>query len=150
MNRTTLEVEEALFAFDLHIREKLPELAADLLESGIDSPALRRLAGLIGPELDEANEWFERALHELGRPRLSKPEAARRLAVDLAQGVLEGRVSKREAARLGAQLACAMNYDKAFMPLYEADEYMDCSCHPRAEAEAAVDTWARATADEAV
>lgn len=46
--------------------EKVPEIACDALEGGLDSPALRYLAGLVRPTSREIGDAFDEACTQLG------------------------------------------------------------------------------------
>jgi hypothetical protein len=143
----TLEIAEALHYVGCLPREELPTLATELLVAGADSPALRRLAGITGPELDEAAECFTRVLHELGRAGIKKHEAVRRLALDLARAVTSGTLPRKAAAERGAQLARTLDYEKMFWPLYLAEDHYDCPCHGPTIADTEVVCWAREILD---
>jgi hypothetical protein len=79
-------------------RERVPELATELLLEGHDTPSLRVAAGLLASELDEAHELFGRVLAELGyerqRDRRDRGEA---LARQYARRGLDGRMSLVDA-----------------------------------------------------
>jgi hypothetical protein len=133
----TLEQAEALFVADSLPGECLPDLAVSLLESGIDCPALRQLAGLTKPTLRDAGEVFERMIRELRRTLPTRDEATWRLAKALAASVLSGETSFREAARQGAKLAIAFAYAEQFMPFYLADDEYELPFHKAAD----IDAW---------
>lgn len=81
--------------------EDLPMIAAQALAGGTDSPALRELAGL--RRLSDPNairELYAAAMCELGIERPSSEQAGRRDLYRLADDVVFGRKSPREAARL--------------------------------------------------
>jgi hypothetical protein len=81
--------------------EDLPMIAAQALAAGADSPALRELAGL-GRLSDPTTirELYAAALSELAIEQPSPEQAARRDVYRLADDVVSGRKSPREAARL--------------------------------------------------
>lgn len=81
--------------------EDLPMIAAHALAAGVDSPALRELAGL--RRLSDPNtirELHAAALRELGIEQPSSEQAGRRDLYRLADDVVSGRKNPREAARL--------------------------------------------------
>jgi len=81
--------------------EDLPMAAALALARGMDSPALRELAGL-GRRSDtaELHSLFEHALDELDVPLPSPEEAARRDLHRLARDLVAGRRTPRDVARI--------------------------------------------------
>lgn len=133
----TLELAEALFVSDRLAGENLPGLAVSLLESGIDCPALRELAGLTRPTLRDAGPVFERMVRELGRALPTRDESAWRLAKALAFAVMNGDISFREAAQRGVSLAISFDYGDRFMPFYRADDDYDLPFHKGEE----IDAW---------
>ncbi|MBB4742591.1 hypothetical protein BJY16_006050 [Actinoplanes octamycinicus] len=92
----------------------LPMVAAHALARGVDSPALRELAGLSRTDVREAADLLKQAMSELGHP-LCEPAAVRwRRARDLARAVLGGEVAPDRAAGQIAYL------------LVDADERVPC------------------------
>lgn len=75
--------------------------AAQALARGVDSPALRELAGL-GRRSDttEIRDQFERAVQELDIPLPSPEQAGRRDLNRLARELVHGQTSPRETARI--------------------------------------------------
>jgi hypothetical protein len=108
--------------------EDLPGLAVTLLETGLDSPAMRELAGLGRPTLREAGPTFERMLAELGEPSLSEAEAINILGAVTATLVFKGKLQPGAAAdKLGA-LWLRLGQPAALEGYWElADEY---GCRP--------------------
>lgn len=84
--------------------EELPAIVTDLLAQGLDTPALRELAGLSSPPLGEARPIFERAMRELGRA----PPTPRTAYERLLSSVLERVASGRSAPRAGAEEICQL------------------------------------------
>jgi hypothetical protein len=88
---------QALWESGQLAREELPEVAADALVAGLDTPSLRVLAGLTAARMDRAAALADRALQELGhRPMVRLPpareaalwaEATAAGPVDVLQGV---------------------------------------------------------------
>ena len=80
--------------------DELHEVADDLLTAGEDSPALIRLFCLDRDELPwEGRAAFENLLEEWGCGDLSFPEAAEVISLDMARGLLSGRVTADEVLR---------------------------------------------------
>ena len=117
-----LAVAEALLFHAIVRREELPPVAVRLLESGIDTPTVRELAGLNESELSGAHELFRRVLQELERKAPTLEEAAETLARHLASRVLAKDANLRAIAADGAQLAASLDYHTALMPFYAADD----------------------------
>lgn len=88
------------YAAGRKLPQDLPMAAALALARGVDSPALRELAGL-GRRSDtaELHSLFERALDELGVPLPSPEQAARRDLHRLARDFVAGRSTPRDVAR---------------------------------------------------
>jgi hypothetical protein len=94
--------------------EDLPMAAALALARGIDSPALRELAGL-GRRSDtsELHSLFTLALEELQLPMPSPEQAARRDLHRLARDLVAGRRSPRDVARACYFADAWMNQDES-------------------------------------
>jgi len=78
--------------------EALPRIAADLLEAGLDTPSLRRLAGELHPTLGETGPLFEEVLDELGVAVPDMSRAGLVLAKDYAAQIMEGSLSACDGA----------------------------------------------------
>jgi hypothetical protein len=76
-----LEDAQARWESDCLPREELPEVAADALMAGLDSPSLRVLAGLTAARMDRAPDLLDRALQELGRRPVASLPPAREAAL---------------------------------------------------------------------
>lgn len=96
MSRQTIV---ALWALGRLRSEQIPEIATDWLANGLDSPSLRRLAGVSAPVMSEVGPLFERALTELRVVTPQKSEALMRLARHYAQQIVDGTVSPYDGAR---------------------------------------------------
>jgi hypothetical protein len=59
-----LESAASFWVLGLLPNEDLPAVAADALEAGVDTPALRILAGERDPDVGELNRLFSKALEE--------------------------------------------------------------------------------------
>lgn len=94
--------------------EDLPMAAAQALARGIDSPALRELAGL-GRRSDtaEIHSLFERALNELEVPMPSPEQAARRDLHRIARDLVAGLRTPLEVARTCYFADAWMNQDES-------------------------------------
>lgn len=93
-----IRLAQALWTLDLLEIGYLPEVALGALEVGLDSPALRLLAGLIGNEVENAPQIFTQALKELGLPTLSQRDAARIYAIAVSKQILNGELSPQDGA----------------------------------------------------
>jgi hypothetical protein len=81
--------------------EDLPEIATQALVRGIDSPALRELAGLSRDDARRgARDLYITAMAELGVQMPTPTEAARELVRFWAAEMLAGRLTPYEASRL--------------------------------------------------
>jgi hypothetical protein len=80
--------------------EELLDLAADALVRGIDTPALRQLAGTLRTEVRDARDRFLRAVEELGWRRPADEAARRTLVRYWAEQMLAGKLTPYEASRL--------------------------------------------------
>ena len=87
------------YAADSAYVEDLPMRAAEALARGVDSPALRELAGL-GRRSDsgEIRELYAAAMAELGIRIPTVEEAFRRDVLRAARDLVEGRLTPRQAA----------------------------------------------------
>ncbi len=127
-----IEVSQALYTFKRLPGEQLPEIATDLLAQGVDSAAIRELAGLYEPTLRDAASLFERVLADLGRPPLTTEQAAEIVARDLARRIVTGELQPRDAAGRGSSLCPDAGYPEVltrFLAL--ADDY---ECYPEQSA----------------
>lgn len=79
--------------------EALPQIAADLLEAGLDTPSLRRLAGEMRATLGETGLLFEEILDELGVAIPDRSRAGRVLARTYAAQITEGSMAAYDGAR---------------------------------------------------
>jgi hypothetical protein len=87
-----LRLEHAHYVLAMTPGERLPNIALAMLESGLDSPALRELAGLDRPTLRDAAHLFERALAETGQPPLSVAEARDVALIGLLEDIVALRI----------------------------------------------------------
>jgi len=100
MKRMLLEIESANFVLGLTAVERLPDVAAQALSEGYDSPGLRRLAGLTDfNAAEEALRLFKQSLLQVGIPLPDKREAVLLLARETAAKVLCGEFSPYEGGK---------------------------------------------------
>lgn len=80
--------------------EDLPRVAQDALEHGYDGANIRRIAGLISPDIFDLEPLMAGFFTELGlTSKPTREEAALALARFVAQAILEKRVGAYEGAR---------------------------------------------------
>jgi hypothetical protein len=88
----SLQLTAAKVALGQASPNDLAAAAEAALADGVDSSALRVLAGLAGADLDEARLWFDRAAAELGirvpSPHDSVLSLAREAAAEIIRGVV--------------------------------------------------------------
>ncbi|HVC78161.1 MAG TPA: hypothetical protein VND96_16745 [Candidatus Micrarchaeaceae archaeon] len=73
--------------------------AARALQAGMDSPSIRRLAGMTGEESDEVRTVFGSALRELGIESPTPREAAMLVAAEVALRITQGLISPYDGAK---------------------------------------------------
>ncbi len=104
-------------------------IARDALEAGLDSPALRQLAGETSPTLSSVGPLFDRALDELGFARATRAEAALILATAYARQILTGTIGAYDGARRIWRYAWNEDRDQRVAPFVhwasEFEEYRD-------------------------
>ena len=98
MNTKGLELAVSKFALGLLGSEGLPQIAAEWLEHGRDTPSLRVLAGLNASELEDAPSLFQAVLSELNVLVPGKWDAVMRLAREIAVDILAGSTSAYQGA----------------------------------------------------
>jgi hypothetical protein len=104
--------------------EDMPSVAADLLESGYDSPSLRRLAGETGIHNSaDAEPLVAKMFHELGIPypsseRMSKLITSRQIAREVIAGLSD---PWRAASALGS----IWRWEPAISELEDIDSILD-------------------------
>ncbi len=90
----------AFWCFGWLPSNELPAVAVNVLEHGIESPSLIRLASAETNGDPDYHRIFEKALSELGCPRLSKQEAGRMIARHYAMKISNHELKPIEGARL--------------------------------------------------
>ena len=93
------DTAEALWTLGMLNSPSLPSVATSALTEGLDSPALRQLAGLISVEESDATQLFSRALRELARGNLSKRLAAMKYALFISSEIVSGHIEPYRGAR---------------------------------------------------
>lgn len=93
------ELGLSLWALGLLDSAGVPDLAVRALENGLDSPSLRRLAGLDRADFESTRSLFLAALAELGVTPPPPPVAVERVARDVAEGIVGGAIDALEGAR---------------------------------------------------
>lgn len=83
------EIIEARLALDLISSNKMPEVAWDALEAGLDGPAIRRLAALENPTWFQVQDVLPQAAHKMQLAKVTVGEGACRIARRRAQEILE-------------------------------------------------------------
>jgi hypothetical protein len=96
---TSLDRAVALWSFGWLPSDRLPAVAIDALEQGIESPSIIELASADSAADPRLHCLFEKVLMELGRPKLTKPEAGRIIARDYADRICKGEVTAVDGAR---------------------------------------------------
>ena len=79
--------------------EAMPPEATRALVGGVDSPSIRRLAGMDGADSEDVRVMFRAALRELAVELPSKREAALLLATEVARRITQRTVSPYEGAK---------------------------------------------------
>ena len=95
---SALDVARAKFALGTLMSADLPVLATNLLADGLDTPAIRALAGVAQPTLSEAGPLFERVMLELTLPPFGKQQALRVLVRQYAEAIVAGEIAPYEGA----------------------------------------------------
>jgi hypothetical protein len=99
MQPKPMQLAVAKWVLGLLPSESLPEIAATVLENGLDTPALRQLAGELRPTMRDAGPIFQKAVVELGITLPSKPDAGLIVAREYATEISEGITTPYEGAR---------------------------------------------------
>jgi hypothetical protein len=128
--------------------EELADVAVAALEEGLDSPALRVLAGLSPDEANEARRVLERALAELAVPIPSPRDAVLYLARAIATDVLDGIVAPYEGAKRIWQLT--LRAPGQALPELDSFVYAASEWEDRAEDRRRFDEGIRRAAHELV
>jgi hypothetical protein len=79
--------------------DAIASAATNALMEGVDSPSLRRLAGMTGGDNDEARAVLSAALRELQIESPTPREAAMLVAIEIALRITKGTISPYDGAR---------------------------------------------------
>jgi len=82
------ELLEAELALHLVPPERMPSVAWDALEAGLDGPMIRRVAAMTNPTGYEVDQVFQNFATELGVSTISPGEAAHRIATRRVREIL--------------------------------------------------------------
>lgn len=93
-----LEVAALRLAAGMLHAERLPDLATDALVRGLDSPALRELAGTSPLDVRDGQDLFVLALDQLGIPVLDEQQALRQLVIYTAGRIVTGELMPYDGA----------------------------------------------------
>lgn len=98
MSCSTLEVAASKLLLGLISALDLPDVAADALEDGFDSPSLRLLAGSTESDVDETRPLLAQALAEMDCCVPNRHAAVMCLAREISKDLLAGTVGTHEGA----------------------------------------------------
>src|SRR5215510_8817812 len=102
------------------------EWAGEMLVEGYDSPSLRILAGLDRfASSFEAEDYFLRSLNELNLTPPDSTTAIRAYACEIAQRVIDGRMSGKDGVRALFQISIATDYSREFITWIELYHALD-------------------------
>jgi len=124
--------------------EDMPSIATDALEAGIDTPSLRRLAGLVNPTAWEAEPLWKSTLSELKVADQSKHEAMLLIADSIAKQVISGECDVLKGLTSLEQLCSVNRYPEELVGFYQI---ADAACW--GEYAMSVEERIKATRDEA-
>lgn len=119
---------QALLLLRLGDVRRLPDIATTYLTLGLDSEALRELAGLdLDKPVDpyDARDLFWQSVDELGLPRLAQERAGEHVGYLYARLTTEHRIGLRRATELFFHLAVRLDYraePAEIMELYGLDD----------------------------
>ena len=129
------------------------EWATEMLTNGHDSPNLRILAGFDERgNVFEAEGYFTRALRELQIPEPDSAGKFRAYGVELAQQILDGRLSAEAGLRALYQICLTTNYARPYMIWLYLDDALDsikAGCYPSTYQTATADNFADIVKTEA-
>jgi hypothetical protein len=108
---------EAKISLDLIASADMPDVACEALEAELDGPAIRRLASLQRPTYFEVRDVLAGAMEEMGLREIPHAEAARRLAQQIAQNILNGNDDPLQHVRDFESLWIRSGYPKTISSL---------------------------------
>lgn len=127
-----LKVLHAKWTLQSVYTEDVPEICEGLIRAGLDSPTMRKLAGMGPSEYDQVPQLLPRLFSETGMEEKTKIEAAWLLVHEYSNRVLDGTMGAYEGARRIGQFG--NDFDPLFPYLrpfvaawYEWDEYPEHS-----------------------
>ena len=118
---------EARLALNLIPSGEMPALAADVLESGLDGPTIRRVAASDSPTFFEIQPVLTQMMQEMHLARLEKEEAALRLAKLRAQEILSAGSDPLKHLRDFESLWIAADYCQAVQEYGTLDDELHVS-----------------------
>jgi hypothetical protein len=121
------ELWEARLTLNLVTSDEMPKLAWDALESGLDGPAIRRLASLVRPTWFQVEELRADATKEMKLSSLSIDEAACRLARRRAQEIVQSGDDPLRRTREFEQLWIRSGYSDQITSLGTLDDEVNVS-----------------------
>ena len=116
------ELWEARLTLNLVTSDEMPKLAWDALESGLDGPAIRRLASLVRPTWFQVEELRADATKEMKLSSLTIDEAACRLARRRAQEIVQSGDDPLRYTREFEQLWIRSGYSSQITSLGTLDD----------------------------
>jgi hypothetical protein len=100
--------------------------AGEMLVQGYDSYSLRILAGLeCLASTFESEDYFLRASTELGLSIPDSGAAVRAYACEIAQQIVEGKVTAQDGVRALYRICLATEYDRDYLIWLELDDALD-------------------------
>lgn len=125
-----LGLTSALLDVGILLPEALPGIATQMLVDGLDTPALREMAGLDLAPYDprDARDIFVRVLEEADQPLVTGAQAVTVATAFLAAMVMAGRMPEQDATHCFYLLAIATEYSAtppALMHMYSLDDDWD-------------------------
>ena len=127
--------------------------AIEMLVQGYDSHALCILAGFErSASVFEADDYFQRAVVELGLSSPDDSSAVRAYACEIAQQVVVGQLAGQEGVRALYQICRATEYDRDYLIWLELDDALDSLLageHPYTYESATLENFDRVAKQEA-
>ena len=105
--------------------DELASEAANALMGGIDTPAIRRLAGMTGDDAEEVRIVFREVLRELEIETPSHREATIMLAVEVARRISAGTISPYDGAKEIWHLSVGEDVHELDTFAYAASEWQE-------------------------
>ena len=138
-----LESAASFWVLRLLCGEDLPAIAVDALEAGVDTPALRILAGERDPDVGELGRLFLNALEESSLQLPTRPEAFRNAAKYYAEQILSGEWAPYRGAHAIWWELCTLDDAPESLMMFRglASEYEDFEYPAKHDAEAGMILW---------